>query len=78
MAKQKIEIEIGSKPKTKVKSADVAKTHPMPEKKGDVTGQAWEYRAMCCWYCHGISYVWYDTDSYHNYECCYCGAVNRL
>jgi hypothetical protein len=80
MAKQKkketIEIEVGTKPKTTVKSDKIGKTHPMPEKGGDVTGQAYVQRLMRCWNCGGISHIWYDTCAYHYYTCCYCGATS--
>ncbi len=79
MAKQKIDVEIGVKPKTKVKPHEVTKTHPLPEKEsGEVTGQWYERRLMRCWNCSGLSWIWYDTESYHNYDCCFCGAVNTL
>jgi hypothetical protein len=82
MAKKKIDVEVGVKPTVKVKHDEIGKTHPMPEKqdegKSDVSGQAWIRRNMICWNCQGISSIWYDTDAYHIYTCCFCGAANQL
>ena len=81
MATAKIEVEVGKKPTGKEKGGKSTKTHPMPPKadeKADVTGQSHYWRRMQCWNCGGISSVWYDTDAYHIYTCCFCNADNRF
>ena len=78
MSKINIEVEQGAKPAEEPSAAEVAKTHPLPEKLScdEVGGRELLRRRMQCWNCEGVSWIWYSTSRYKYYDCCYCGAVN--
>lgn len=78
MAKQKIEVEVGTIPAKKAKSDEIGRTHPMPQPQGgksDVSGQWVERRWVQCPHCGAVVSLWYDTERYINYECCVCHGI---
>jgi len=84
MEKKSIEVIIGRKPESAVDRDNLKTTAALPEplgadeEEGEVEGRADVRTQMQCWRCGGISWIWYDTDRYNDFTCCYCYSVNTL
>lgn len=75
-----IEVLVGKEATEQADPSKTTKSTPTPpkEESSEVSGRAIVRRRMVCWNCDGVSSIWYDTDWYHTYICCYCGASNVL
>ncbi|MBV9491393.1 MAG: hypothetical protein JO069_16980 [Verrucomicrobia bacterium] len=77
MATKNIEVLAGEKPASQPEAGKIGHSFVrQPEE--EVGGRYWVRRRMECYNCGGISWVDYDTNAYHSYVCCYCGAINTL
>lgn len=71
-----IKVKLGKKAeKSAADPSKTAKTTPTPGEGSDVQGQYVYERLWMCPWCGGVSYINYDTDAYHWYECCHCGNL---
>lgn len=75
MATKTIDVLVGTQA---TGEADASKTGKSAagQPQDEVGGRVWVTRLLECWNCHGVSYIEYDTDRYHSYTCCFCGANN--
>jgi hypothetical protein len=84
MEKKTIEVIVGKKKDGPVDQDKLKTTAALPEpvgvseEDGEVEGRYEVRTQMQCWRCSGVSWIWYDTDYYTDFTCCYCYAVNTL
>ena len=78
---KEIEVLVGKESTEAVDASKKTKSSPTIPKEGtgsEVQGRMHYWRRMVCWNCDEVSRVWYDTEAYHVYTCCWCGADNRF
>jgi hypothetical protein len=74
METKKVEVVVGKKPTGPVDKSKSHKTvQSRPAASEGTGGREYVHRLVECPWCNGWSWIWYDTDAYHSYTCCYCG-----